>query len=57
MGVDRYLTSGPAGLTAGAVVAVALLAVVELRLIRPRRLTARPYVFERLVPERGGATR
>jgi predicted ferric reductase len=56
VGVDRYLTSGPAGLAAGAVVVVALLAVLELRLIRPRRLRARPYVVERLVPERGGAT-
>jgi hypothetical protein len=31
--------------------------MLELRLIRRRRLTARPYVVERLVPERGGATR
>jgi len=33
-----------------------VLAVVELRLLRPRRLARRPYVLERVLPERGGAT-
>jgi predicted ferric reductase len=56
IGVDRYLTSGPAGVATLTVAAFGLLAVLELRLVRPRRLAARPYVVERLVPERGGAT-
>jgi predicted ferric reductase len=56
VGVDHYLTSGPAGLVAAAVVALGLLAVLELRLWRGRRLAARPYVVEQLVAERGGAT-
>lgn len=56
VGVDRYLTVGPAGVAAAALAAIGLLAVVELRLWRPRRLAARPYVVDRVVPERGGAT-
>jgi predicted ferric reductase len=56
IGVDRYLTSSPAGLVTAALAGVAVLAVVELRLLRPRRLSRRPYVLERVVPERGGAT-
>jgi predicted ferric reductase len=56
VGVDRYLTAGPAAPAAAALAAVGLLAVVELRLLRPRRLAARPYLVERVVPERGDAT-
>lgn len=55
IGVDRYLTS-PAGLLLAALAGAAVLAVVELRLLRPRRLARRPYVLERVLPERGGAT-
>jgi predicted ferric reductase len=55
VGVDRYLTVGPAGVVAAALAAIGVLAVVELRLWRPRRLAARPYVVDRVVPERGGA--
>ncbi|HEX8854626.1 MAG TPA: ferric reductase-like transmembrane domain-containing protein [Thermoleophilaceae bacterium] len=55
LGVGRYLSS-PAGLTVAALAALAVLAVVQLRLLRPRRLAGRPYLIERLVPERGGAT-
>jgi predicted ferric reductase len=54
IGVDRYLTS-PAGLPVAALAAVGLLAVLELRVLRPRRLAGRPYLVERVVPERGGA--
>jgi predicted ferric reductase len=56
VGVGRYLTSGPAGVVAAVLAATGLVAVLELRLLRPRRLAARAYVVERLVPERGGAT-
>jgi predicted ferric reductase len=55
IGVDRYLTSGPAGALTAALAAAGALAVVELRLLRPRRLARRAYVLERVVPERGGA--
>jgi predicted ferric reductase len=54
VGVDRYLTS-PAGLLVAALAAVGLLAVLELRVLRPQRLARRPYLVERVVPERGGA--
>jgi predicted ferric reductase len=54
IGVDRYLAS-PAGLLVAALAAVGLLAVLELRILRPRRLAGRPYLVERVVPERGGA--
>jgi predicted ferric reductase len=54
IGVDHYLTS-PAGLGLGLLAGAAVLAVVELRLLRPRRLARRPYVLERVLPERGGA--
>jgi predicted ferric reductase len=56
VGVDRYLTSLPAAPVAAALAVLALLAVLELRVWRPRRLAGRPYVVERLLPERGGAT-
>jgi predicted ferric reductase len=56
LGVGRYLSSGPAAATAAALTACGLLALVELRLWRPRRLTARAYVVEQIVPERGRAT-
>lgn len=55
IGVDRYLTSGPAGALTAALAAAGVLAVVELRLLRPRRLARRAYVLERVVSERGGA--
>jgi len=54
IGVDRYLTS-PAGLLMVALGAIGLLAVLDLRVLRPWRLAGRPYVVERVVPERGGA--
>ena len=56
IGVDRYLTAGPAGVLAGGLAAVGLVALVELRLLRPRRLARRPYLVERVEKERGGAT-
>jgi predicted ferric reductase len=55
IGVDRYLAA-PAGVPLAALAGVAALAMVELRLLRPRRLARRSYVLERVVPERGGAT-
>jgi predicted ferric reductase len=55
IGVDHYLTS-PAGLVLAAMAGAAVLAVVELRLLRPRRLARRAYVLDRVLPERGGAT-
>jgi predicted ferric reductase len=56
VGVDRYLTHGPSGLLTAGLAGVGLLALVELRLLRPRRLARRPYVVERVERERGGAT-
>ena len=56
VGVDRYLTSGPSGLPAAGLAGVGLPALVELRLLRPRRLARRPYLVERVERERGGAT-
>jgi predicted ferric reductase len=55
IGVDRYLTS-PAGLLVAVLTVVGLLGVLELRLLRPRRLAVRPYTIERVTAERGGAT-
>jgi predicted ferric reductase len=54
IGVDRYLTS-PAGLLVAALVAIGLLAVLDLRLLRPRRLAGRSYLVDRVMQERGGA--
>jgi 3-phenylpropionate/trans-cinnamate dioxygenase ferredoxin reductase subunit len=54
IGVGRYVIS-PAGLAVAILVAIALLAVLELRVLRPRRLAQQPYVVDRVVPERGGA--
>jgi predicted ferric reductase len=56
IGVDRYLTSGPSGLVATGLAGVGVLGLIELRLLRPRRLARRPYVVERVDGERGGAT-
>jgi predicted ferric reductase len=56
VGVDRYLTHGPAGLLTAGLAVVGVLGLVELRLLRPRRLARRPYVIERVEQERGGAT-
>jgi 3-phenylpropionate/trans-cinnamate dioxygenase ferredoxin reductase subunit len=54
IGVGRYLIS-TAGLVVAVMAATALLAVLELRVLRPRRLARRPYIVERVAPERGGA--
>jgi predicted ferric reductase len=56
IGVDRYLTNGPSVLVAAGLASVGVLGLVELRLLRPRRLARRPYVVERVEQERGGAT-
>jgi predicted ferric reductase len=56
VGVDRYLTHGPSGLLTAGLAGVGLLALVELRLLRPRRLARRPYLVERVKRERGGAS-
>ena len=48
IGVDRYLTSGPSGLLTAGLAGVGVLGLVELRLLRPRRLARRPYVVERV---------
>lgn len=55
-GVDRYLTHGPALVWLAAFTAACLAAVVELRLLRPRRLAREAYAVEAVTPERGGAT-
>jgi predicted ferric reductase len=56
IGVNRYLTTGPAlvSLVAAAVVPFASLAA--LRIARLRRSTVRPYVVRRVVEEGGGVT-
>jgi predicted ferric reductase len=54
IGVGRYVRS-PGGLVLAALGAIALLAVLELRVVRPWRLARRAYVVERVAPERGGA--
>jgi len=54
IGVGRY-TRSPAGVVLAVLVAIALLAMLELRVLRPRRLARRPYVVDRVVPERGDA--
>jgi predicted ferric reductase len=56
IGVDRYLTNGPSGLLTAGLAGVGFLGLIELRLLRPRRLAARPYLVERVEGERGGAT-
>ncbi len=56
VGVDRYLTHGPAGPVTAGLAGLGVLCLVELRLLRPRRLARRPYVVERVERERGGAT-
>jgi predicted ferric reductase len=56
IGVDRYLTSGSSGVLTAGLTGVGVLGVVELRLLRPRRLARRPYLVERVVAERGGAS-
>jgi predicted ferric reductase len=56
IGVDRYLTHGPTGLVATGLAGVGVLGLIELRLLRPRRLARRPYVVDRVDGERGGAT-
>jgi predicted ferric reductase len=56
IGVDRYLTHGPAGPVTAGLAGLGVLCLVELRLLRPRRLARRPYVVERVERERGGAT-
>jgi predicted ferric reductase len=56
IGVDRYLTHGTSGPGAAGLAGVGVLGLVELRLLRPRRLARRPYVVERVEGERGGAT-
>jgi predicted ferric reductase len=54
IGVGRYVVF-PADLGLAVLGAIALLAVLELRVLRPRRLARRPYVVDRVVQERGGA--
>jgi predicted ferric reductase len=54
VGVGHYLRS-PGGLVVAVLGAFALLAVVELRVLGPWRLARRPYVVDRVRPERGGA--
>jgi predicted ferric reductase len=56
IGVDRYLTYGPSGVMTAGLAGVGVLGLVELRLLRPRRLACRPYLVERVAKERGGAT-
>jgi predicted ferric reductase len=50
------LTSGSSGVLTAGLAGVGMLGVVELRLLRPWRLARRPYLIERVVAERGGAS-
>ena len=56
IGVGRYIGRGIAVPTLAGLIVAALGAIVILRIARPRSLAQRPYVVERVVPERGGAT-
>jgi predicted ferric reductase len=56
IGVDRYLTNGASGLFTAGLAGLGVLGLVELRLLRPRRLARRAYLVERVDEERGGAT-
>jgi predicted ferric reductase len=56
IGVDRYLTDPPFGLLATGLAGAGVLGMLELRILRPRRLARRPYVVERVESERGAAT-
>jgi predicted ferric reductase len=55
-GVHRYLAAGPGCIALGVLTIGASCAVIHLRVARPRRLAAQPYVVDRVEPERGGAT-
>jgi len=56
IGVDRYLTRGIAAVWLALLVLGSLAALVELRVLRPRRLARDAYVVQEVVPEPGGAT-
>jgi predicted ferric reductase len=55
-GVQRYLAAGPGFIALGVLTLGGSCAVVQLRVARPRRLAAQPYVVDRVEPESGGAT-
>ncbi len=55
VGVGRYLVTGPAEIALVALTVGSLGAVVMMRSRWLRRRSVRPYVLERVVPEKGGA--
>jgi predicted ferric reductase len=56
IGVNRYLMHGPAAVWLGVFFTACIVALVELRLLKPRRLARDAYVVKAVVPEAGGAT-
>ena len=56
VGVDRYLTTGPALLSLAAIAVVPFGALAALRVARLRKATVRPYRVKRVVSEGGGVT-
>lgn len=56
VGVHRYLTHGSAAVWLAVFTAGCLGALVELRVVKPRRLARDAYVVQAVVPEAGGAT-
>jgi predicted ferric reductase len=56
VGVHGYLCHGLAAVWLGLFVAGSVAALVELRVLRPRRLAREAYVVRAIVPEAGGAT-
>jgi predicted ferric reductase len=56
VGLHGYLSHGLAALWFGLFVIGSLAALVELRVLKPRRLARDAYVVQAVIPERGGAT-
>lgn len=56
IGVNRYLTSGPAVIALAALIVVPFASLAVLRVTRLRPATVRPYTVARVVAEGGGVT-
>jgi predicted ferric reductase len=56
VGVNRYLTHGLAAIWLALFVTGSVAMLIELRVLKPRRMARDTYVVQAVVPERGGAT-